>query len=141
MKTRTLRSKRRPAFTLIEMMVVVAIIVALAGMGIFLMMGQADKGNQAKAKADIAQLTDASRAFKLDHPEVGFPASLQDLLQKTDKGGPYLKNAESMLDPWSRPYQYDPTGANNQGMAPDISTQPIPGGGIICNWSTRIVGK
>ena len=130
---------RRAAFTLMEMMVVVAIIVALAGIGIFYMAGQAEEGNKTKAKADIKNLTSAVTAFKLNHPDIGWPQDLQSLLQRDDQGhGPYLTSAESLSDPWNRPYQYDPSGSRNNGLQPDIYTTIPNGQGIIGNWSIRI---
>lgn len=139
MKIRKQRN-RRAAFTLMEMMVVVAIIVALAGIGIFYMAGQAEEGNKTKAKADIKNLTQAATAFKLNHPDIGWPQDLQSLLQRDDQGhGPYLTSAESLMDPWNRPYQYDAGGSRNNGLQPDIYTTIPNGQGIIGNWSIRIV--
>jgi len=49
MKLRNTRNRRRrPGFTLMEMMVVVTMIVALAGLGIFYMAGQAEEANKPK---------------------------------------------------------------------------------------------
>lgn len=128
------RARRRAAFTLIEMMVVVAIIVALAGLGIFFMAGQADEGNKTKAKADIKSLEDACTTYKLQHPTIGWPNSLQDLLQRDDQGyGPYITTPESLVDPWGQPYQYQ-TG----GLKPEIYTT-MPGVGKISNMSKNIL--
>jgi general secretion pathway protein G len=137
----TQNRRRRAGFTLMEMMVVVTMIVALAGLGIFYMAGQVQKANEAKAKTDIKGWTTAVMAYKLNHPEVGYPATLQELTQKDQQGfGPYIQNVESLIDPWGQAYQYDQSGQRNGGTQPDIFTQ-IPaaeGGGIIGNWSARI---
>ena len=54
------RQARRIAFTLVEMMIVVAIIVVLAGLGIRYMGGAIDDSYKAKATADIKSITDAA---------------------------------------------------------------------------------
>jgi general secretion pathway protein G len=139
MKMRSLsqRAARRAAFTLMEMMVVVAIIVALAGVGIFYMAGQADEGNKARVKANIKSLTDACVIYKAQH-NGQFPQSLADLTQKDQDGfGPYIER-EGIFDPWGREYTYDPSGQQNQTMKPDI-TCTMPGGlGTVVNWSSKI---
>lgn len=127
----------RAGFTLIEMMVVVAIIVALAGIGIFYMAGQADEGNKTKVRADIKSLTQASIAYKTQHAGA-WPDSLQALMVRDDQGyGPYIANQENLLDPWGRPYNYDPSGQKNNGLTPDIwcDSQQF---GVISNWTKNI---
>lgn len=137
MKIRNQRP-RRAAFTLIEMMVVVAIIVSLAGVGIFYMVGQAEEGNKTKARADVKSIEAAATAYKLHHPEIGWPQGLDDLFNRDDQGhGPYLTNAENKIDPWGKMYSYDPAGGKNSGLKPDIYTT-TPDGKMIGNWSNKI---
>ncbi|MBI3410664.1 MAG: prepilin-type N-terminal cleavage/methylation domain-containing protein [Planctomycetes bacterium] len=129
----------RPGFTLMEMMVVVAIIVALAGIGIFILAPQADEGTKTKIKADIKSLTAACLAYKLQHGGQ-YPPSLDVLAGRDESGnGPYVK-AEDLIVPNSNPpqmYSYDPSGQNNQGAGPDISCQTQ--WGVFCNWTSKIL--
>jgi general secretion pathway protein G len=130
---------RRIAFTLVEMMIVVAIIVVLAGAATYYMAGSIDKANESKAAADIKSITDACVVYKSQHSGQ-WPTSLNDLCVKDSNGyGPYLswKNPEDQLSPWGSPYQMDPAGANNQGLQPDVYAQ-IPNGGRVVNWSRKI---
>lgn len=129
---------RRAGFTLMEMMVVVAIIVALAGIGIFFLAPQADEGNKTKAKADVKSLTQAVIIFKTQHGGQ-WPQTLDALLVKDENGyGPYIKSREDLLDPWNRPYNYDSSGTNNGGMQPDIwCDMPPPINMRVCNWSNK----
>jgi general secretion pathway protein G len=137
---RVRRLARRIAFTLVEMMIVVAIIVLLAGVGTYYMAGSIDEGNKAKAAADVKSITDAATAYKAQHSG-NWPPSIQDLYTRAATGyGPYLKNAEDQISPWGQPYQYDPSGPNNQGLQPDVSAQITTGtGGRVVNWSRKIV--
>ncbi len=129
------RRGRRAAFTLMEMMIVVAIILALAGMAVFFMAGQADEGNKARVKASIKQLTDAVIIYKAQHAGQ-WPQDLTTLMQRDAEGhGPYVRSEEDLKDPWNNFYKYDPAGANNNGLHPDIySETPY---GIIGNWAVR----
>jgi len=132
----TQKRARRAAFTLMEMMVVVAIIVALAGASIFFMGGQIDEGNKAKAQAGVKQISDAVMIYKAQHGGV-YPTSLQDLMLRDDQGhGPYVMKQEDLLDPWGQPYQYDQSGQHNQSIMPDVWTQNQTFG-MFGNWSNR----
>ena len=138
MKLRThspTRHARRAAFTLMEMMVVVAMIVALAGLGIFYMAGQADEANKTKAFADVKSLQSACTAYKLTHSG-NWPPTLEALLEKDDQGGPYVQDPNQLRDPWKNPYVYDMAGPNNRGMFPDIyaNSQQF---GQIGNWPKK----
>jgi hypothetical protein len=42
-------------------------------------------------------------------------------------------------DPWGHAYIYDPSGANQNGLQPDISTTIPNNGGRIGNWSSKII--
>ena len=130
------RVVRRSAFTLMEMMVVVSMIVALAGLGIFYMAGQADKANETKAYADVKSLQSACTAYKFAHSGQ-WPPSLEALLEGDGQGnGPYLQDRAQLLDPWKNPYIYDIAGPNNRGMFPDISANSQQFGPI-GNWPKK----
>ena len=116
-----------------EILVVVAIIVALAGVGGYYLMQAADK-----AKVDIARskaketLTKACENYKLDHNDQ-WPPSLDVLVQGDENGRAYLTDADAIKDPWGQVYSYDPNGQHHQGRRPDIYTMS-PAGEQIGNW-------
>ena len=137
MKIRNTQSRqRRSAFTLMEMMVVVAIIVALAGTGIYYMAEQADKGTQAAVKSKIKSLTDTAVIYKTQH-NGEWPQSLEIMLQPDASGNKAYLRQDDIIDPWGRQFTYDPNGANNGGNTPDISCQTP--WGLICNWNRNII--
>jgi general secretion pathway protein G len=114
--------QRRSAFTLMEMLVVVAIIVALAGIGGFFLLGALRESQEDVASAQVkGPLTQACQAYSLKH-NGEFPQNLQLLLQRDAMGGPYLENADALIDPWGQPYQYDASGPKNNQTKPDIWT-------------------
>src|SRR5262245_16381094 len=110
----------RAAFTLMEMLVVVAIIVALAGIGGYYLFG-----TLASSKANIAEtqvrttLSTAVKEYFVRHGQ--WPPSLDTLLPGAVPGErPILEDPRAIIDPWNVPYKYDPNGPRNGGMKPDI---------------------
>ena len=121
MKTLDLNNKRKNnyrGFTLIEMLVVVAIIATLAAM-----IGPKiiDRGSEAKvtaAKAGIQTISSALDMYKLDN--FTYPSTDQGLEALTQKpsGSPEPKNWKGYLnkapvDPWGNEYYYSYPGENN----------------------------
>ena len=111
------KSRARRAFTLVELMVVIAIIGLLATVVTVNVIGQMEGANTAKVKADFKAIKDAMKLFKV---HLGYwPQSIQDLMQAPgDAGnrwkGPYLD--EQPRDPWQREYRVEP------GSPPKIVT-------------------
>jgi general secretion pathway protein G len=117
--------RRRAAFTLMEMLIVVAIIVALAGIGVvsyFTMFADSQKD---VAGIKIKGLSEACQMYKLRNGT--WPGRLEDLYPK------YVEDPASFKDPWGKDYVYDAGGNNNGGRRPDISAV-APDGTPIGNW-------
>lgn len=108
----------RSGFTLLEVMLVLAIIIVLAGIGVGAMMNAQDDANDRQAQIKARGYAEACKRFKID---VGFfPNQLEDLAVRpqgvSDRKWrrPYIEKLEP--DPWGNPYavQSDPT--NNRIM-------------------------
>jgi general secretion pathway protein G len=132
------RQFRRAAFTLMELLIVVAIIVVLAGLGGTFLFGQLASAKMQAAQAKAYEIGKAIEMYKLDHDQ--FPAGLEALLQKDADGkGPYLKSLDAIKDPWDRKFEYDPSGSNNKrvgdvGGTPDVFCTVPDSGQTVGNW-------
>lgn len=111
---------RKEAFTLIELMIVVIIIAALAAMVVPRLGSRSEQAKVAVAEADIgSNIGLALKLYKLDNGR--YPTTsqgLKGLLSKptsspvpTNWNGPYLER--DPLDPWKNTYQYKSPGAHN----------------------------
>lgn len=125
------RSRRRAAFTLLEVLIVVSIIVILAGIGGYYMFRAADDAKEGVARTNAMKLAKACEVFQTKYNRL--PESLQELVQPPDGMRPYAQQ-EELLDPWGKPYQYDPAGTHNGGQRPDVFTTS-PGNVVIGNWT------
>jgi general secretion pathway protein G len=102
--------RNKAGFTIIEMLVVMAILgmlVALVGPSIWSNLG---RGQRSAAAAQIANLQQALDTYLLDNGR--YPQSLDGLIEN-DTGrdswqGPYLGRASAVPnDPWGNPYVYE----------------------------------
>ena len=105
------KAKQQRGFTLIELMVVLAIIGVLAALIVPNVLGRADDARITAARTDVGNLMQALKLYKLDNQR--FPSTEQGLnaliLKPTTEPvpgnwKPYLDKLPK--DPWGRPYQY-----------------------------------
>jgi general secretion pathway protein G len=105
--------KQQAGFTLVEMIVVIAIIGILATLVVVRYSGQTDQAKVAAAKSQLAQMEGAVISF---HSHVGrLPKSLVELVEKPSNAanwqeGGYLKGKSVPKDPWGNEYGYRVSG-------------------------------
>jgi general secretion pathway protein G len=128
---RAQRTARRAAFTLLEILVVVAIIVVLAGIGTVYLLPQLEGANEKVAKIKAREIGNAVQTYYTNN-NGQWPNSLQELTQPGPDGKPIMA-ADGIVDPWGHPYTLDVNGPNHQGAAPDVYCTS-PGGKVIGNW-------
>jgi general secretion pathway protein G len=128
-----LRWKRgqRNAFTLIELLLVMVILVILASIIVPKMTGYSEKARKTKAAADVDSFKSELKMFEIDCGR--FPTSeegLQALVHQPNgvqgyKQGGYMDGDVIPNDPWGNPYQYrcpgqhNPDGYDVFSMGPD----------------------
>jgi general secretion pathway protein G len=98
-------------FTLIELMVVLAIIGVLAALVVPNVLGRADDARVTAARTDVNNLMQALKLYRLDNQQ--YPTAEQGLAALVIKPSanpvpanwkPYIDKLPN--DPWGRPYQY-----------------------------------
>ena len=141
-RNQSLESRRavRAAFTLMELLVVMAIIVIIAGFGGYYVIGQLNESKVTQAKIKAKNIAKAVDTYYIDHST--YPQQLDQLLQKSEIGkGPYLTSREEIIDPWNQPFQYDPSGQKNAAAGKVIQTPDVftttPDGRTVGNWSDQ----
>ncbi len=114
-------------FTLIEIMLVVIIIGALAAIIVPNFSGRSEQAKVAVAKADISNIATALKLYELDNGV--FPSTAQGLLALRERAastpapknwnGPYLE--KDTVDPWGNPYVYAAPGTHRSDY--DLSSK------------------
>ncbi|HWX11897.1 MAG TPA: type II secretion system major pseudopilin GspG [Trinickia sp.] len=128
-------TRRQRAFTLIEIMVVIAILGILAALIVPKIMSRPDEARRVAARQDIGTVMQALNLYRLDNGR--YPSQdqgLQALVVKpsTDpvpnnwKEGGYLERLPS--DPWGHPYQYLNPGVHGEIDVFSYGAEGKPGG-------------
>jgi general secretion pathway protein G len=122
-------------FTLIEIMVVIAIIGILATLIVPKIMGRPDEARATAAKHDVGTLVQAFKLYRLDigrYPttEQGIRALVEkptsEPVPQNWKAGGYLDSIPK--DPWGNPYQYANPGTHGEIDVFSYGSDGKPGG-------------
>ena len=136
--------RRKSAFTLIELLLVLVILGILAAIVVPKFSGRTEQAKLAAAQSQIATLNTALDAFEVDtgyYPKG--KNGLVDLVQAPRDAqnwrGPYMKN-DIPLDPWGHPYIYECPGKHNPSSYDLMSMGPDGRVGTdddVANWQTQ----
>jgi len=134
----TLRKQSTPArrgFSLLEVLIAVAIIVLIASAGGYMYMSHFENAKKDLAKAAVMALDQEVQIYRTRHGD--FPPSLDVLTQRGPSGEAATIEVAKLVDPWNRPIAYEPQNLHPLSGKPHIYTEgPNPGtpGSRISNW-------
>jgi general secretion pathway protein G len=123
MNSRRTRRKTRAAFTLMEVMLVLVILVIMGGLAVSVFQGQQSAALKRSAQVQVDTLSNDCLRYQADM--FSFPPSLAELryapaaANASNWAGPYT-GKEVGADPWGNPYQYQYPGTRYQNEKPDI---------------------
>ena len=115
---RRLRSLRQTGFSLIEILIVVALIAVIAGLVANQVFGGQDRAKASLTRTQIQTLTGKIEQYQLDNGNL--PGSLSDLVRQPSGSstwlGPYAKEAD-IKDQWGKDFQYSAGGEGDAGYS------------------------
>ena len=123
------RASDRLAFTLIEVLLVLAILVVLGTIAATQVFGAGEQADLRAAKAQVGMFASSIDLYKFECKQL--PESLEGLIEKPSDSaladrwsGPYLNKTKVPKDPWDNEYKYTSDGKHNEGSFDVWSTGP-----------------
>ena len=132
MKT-VISARRSAGFTLIELLVVLSIIAVLAALIVPNVIGYVDDSRVTAAQADVGQIMQALKRYKLDNDRYPTPEQGLQALVTRPAAPPAPRNWRGYLDrlpndPWGAPYQYLNPGVSGEVDVMSYGADGAPGG-------------
>ena len=129
----TFPARRSAGFTLIELLVVLSIIAVLAALIVPNVIGYVDDSRVTAAQADVGQIMQALKRYKLDNDRYPTPEQGLQALVARPAAPPAPRNWRGYLDrlpndPWGAPYQYLNPGISGEVDVMSYGADGAPGG-------------
>ncbi len=105
-------TKKNDGFTLLELLIVVAIIAIMGGFAVTKLTSVLDSTKVKAVDADIKTFKMNLERFYIENNK--YPTT-EEGLQKLVDAGMIEKKKNALLDPWDNPYQYRYPGQNSEG--------------------------
>lgn len=126
--------RREAGYSLLEILVALAIIASLAALVGPRLLGQVDKSKLTTAKVQINMLKTALSTYYTENGLLptgtdGLQVLVNNIGNDPKWAGPYLSEPVIPLDPWGTPYQYTPpTQSGDVGIIFSLGADKQPGG-------------
>lgn len=133
MTTNTTDTPRQNGFTLLELLVVLAImglLAAIVGPQVIKYLGTS---RTQTAKVQVKNVASALELFRLDAgrfptPEEGLQALVTAPASVAAWNGPYLQQSAALTDPWARPYRFATPGKHGEVDVWSFGSDNVEGG-------------
>lgn len=131
---------RPKGFTLIELIVVIALVAVLAAIVAPNLLGKASEANRKSALVQLEKLSNAVELYRLETGR--YPEELNDLVDRPQGlerwNGPYVRKSSQLLDPWGNEIVLKVPGERNSFDLLSYGGDNRPGGdgdaADISNW-------
>jgi general secretion pathway protein G len=123
--------RRREAFTLLEVLVVVAILVILASVAGIYVFRYLDDARYDTTLMKMKTLEQCCKAYAVKNGG-NWPENLQLLIQPPDGGSPFVENGQqALLDSWGQQINYTVTTYSTGEVGPQFTTVSPKGQTIV----------
>ena len=123
-------STRPSGFTLIELIVVIALVAVLAAVVAPNLLGKASDANRKSAGIQLEKIANIVELYRLETGR--YPETLEDLINQPQGverwNGPYVRKQSQLNDPWGNPLVIQRPGQNGPFDIISFGSDGQPGG-------------
>lgn len=124
------KSARLSGFTLIELIVVIALVAVLAAVIAPNLLGKATEANRKSAGIQLEKVANAIELYRLETGR--YPEEMTDLVKKPQGverwNGPYIRKMSQLKDPWGHELVLQQPGENGPFDVISYGSDGQPGG-------------